>query len=71
MDYKYVIDSDGARITEYHGFDSILNIPSIIDDTSVISIEKKAFMGCKTLVEVYIPENVLAVGDLPLPSATI
>lgn len=70
MEYRYIVDADGVRITEYLGCERVLNIPSKIDDTSVISIEKKAFMGNKTLVEVYVPSNVVCVGDYAFAQCT-
>ena len=68
MDYRYSIETEGVKIVEYYGTDSILNIPSSVGDTPVISVEKKAFMGCKMLVEVHIPPSVEVIGDLAFAS---
>lgn len=70
MDYRYSIETEGVKIVEYYGTDSILNIPSSVDDTPVISVEKKAFMGCKMLVEVHIPPNVEVIEDYAFAQCT-
>ena len=61
-DYKYQIGTDGkATITKYTGNESILAIPSTLEDYEVVSIGKQAFYNTK-VVEVTIPETVKTIG---------
>ena len=42
---------------------SVANIPEQIDGVPVTGVLKKAFMGCKLLKEVHLPDTIVSVGD--------
>ena len=70
-DYEYYILYDGtAEITDYHGSDETLTIPSVIDDHTVTSIGEFAFRGCTSLTSVTIPNSVTSIGDRAFKGCT-
>ena len=63
-DYFYVIQDDGtAKITDYTGDASSLTVPEALDGYAVTAIGDYAFVDCKTLTEITLPEGVTTIGE--------
>ena len=61
-DYEYTILYDGtAEITKYKGNETKVVIPSNTSGYSITCIGKFAFMGCKSLESVVIPESITKI----------
>lgn len=54
---------NGISIKRFRGIGSVASIPENIDGLPVIAIEKKAFLSCKTLNEIILPDTVTEIGD--------
>lgn len=52
-----------AAVTGYSGRDAALVIPERVDGCPVVRIGKKAFLSCKTLREIRLPESLAGIGD--------
>lgn len=61
-EWSYKIDGNGVTITEYHGDDTIVEIPSVVDGYRVSAIGKRLFHDNVTLKEVTIPEKITYIG---------
>lgn len=59
----YEVDRAGAHILEFAGLAGEVRIPETIEESPVVSIEKKAFLSKKNLRKVWVPESVETVGD--------
>lgn len=53
----------GVSIRRYRGVGTRAVIPDMIDGERVVSIEKKAFLSCKTLREIILPDSIEEIGD--------
>jgi hypothetical protein len=53
----------GIEIKKYRGIGEKVVIPDAIEDKPVISIDKKAFLSCKTIHEIELPDTVEEIGD--------
>jgi hypothetical protein len=53
----------GIDIKRYQGSDKQLNIPAEIGEKPVISIDKKAFLSCKSIREISLPDSIEEIGD--------
>lgn len=51
------------QITGYHGTSAFLEIPSLINGSSVQEIAKKAFWGNKNIVSLVLPDSIERIGD--------
>ena len=61
-DYEYIIlDDDRAEITKYKGNETKVVMPSNTSGYSITCIGKFAFMGCKSLESVTIPESITRI----------
>lgn len=61
-DYEYtILDDDRAEITKYRGNETKVVIPSNTSGYSITCIGKFAFMGCKSLESVVIPESITRI----------
>ena len=60
---KYSSKDGSVYITGYVGNASKLDIPSKIAGKPVVSIEKRAFEDCDSLVDVTIPDSVTSIGE--------
>ncbi len=60
---QFEIVSETAALTAYSGRDHLLVIPETVDGFPVVWIGKKAFLSCKTLREIRLPENLAGIGD--------
>lgn len=61
-DFKYEIVNDEVTIIEYVGNETVLNIPSEIENKKVTSIGKFAFSYCSGLTEITMPDSVTRIG---------
>jgi hypothetical protein len=53
----------GIEIKKYRGIGEHVIIPDTIDNKEVISIDKKAFLSCKTIREITLPDTIEEIGD--------
>jgi hypothetical protein len=53
----------GIAIKKYRGIGAKIVIPSTIEEKPVISIDKKAFLSCKTIREITLPDSIEEIGD--------
>lgn len=60
---EYAPYKNGISITRYRGIATIVSIPEVIEEKPVIAIEKKAFLSCKTIKEITLPETIEEIGD--------
>ena len=60
--FTYTINNGTITITGYTGTNSVLTIPSTIDDLPVTDIGTNAFAYCHNLTSVTIPESVTSIG---------
>ncbi len=67
----YSVTDEGVVITGYDdSVPEILEIPSEIEDKSVISIASKAFLNCNKVKEVVIPDTVTQIGYMAFANCT-
>lgn len=62
-EYTYTVTDGEARITKYTGSGGNVSIPDKLDGFSVTTIGKRAFLGCKGLTGVTVPEGVTSIGE--------
>lgn len=60
--FEYNQVGSGIEITKYKGCDSSVEIPQYIDGLPVISMGESAFLGCKSLKSIRIPNSVKKIG---------
>ncbi len=60
--FYYRIANGKAFITEYTGSASVLNIPSTLGGYPVTGISDSAFLNCRSLTNVKIPDSVVSIG---------
>ena len=62
---------DGAiRISGYKGEDAVVEIPAMIDEKPVRFIHDKAFIDCKQITEVRVPDTVVSIGKSAFSGCT-
>ena len=62
-DFEYdVLDSGTVKITKYNGNAEKVDIPKTIEGKSVTSIGESAFINCKNLTSITIPNSVTKIG---------
>ncbi len=59
----YMSCKDGITVRRYRGIADRVYIPSEIEESPVTAIERKAFLSCKTLHYVAVPDTVGEIGD--------
>ncbi len=59
----YAPYKNGIVIKRYRGIAAAVEIPPYIDEKPVIAIEKKAFLSCKTIKEISLPDTIEEIGD--------
>lgn len=57
-DFYYHIEGEKAVITSYDGRADELEIPAFLEEKPVCRIGKKAFLSCKSLLKVTLPESI-------------
>ncbi len=63
-DYEYSLCEDNtAEITKYTGNDTVVSIPSKLDDYKVTKIGNSAFSYCKEITSVSVPDSVTVIAD--------
>lgn len=60
---EYIPYQNGFSIKRYRGIETKINVPAEIEGKPVIAIERKAFLSCKTIREITLPESVAEIGD--------
>ena len=60
---EYAPYKGGVSIRRYRGIEEKLNIPAYIGEKPVIAIEKKAFLSCKSIREITLPDTIEEIGD--------
>ena len=64
-DFSYsVLDDRTAKLVDYDGTDSVLEIPSTIDGYEVSEIQDYTFYECKSLEKINIPKTVKKIDSL-------
>lgn len=53
----------GYAIKRYRGIGESIAVPAQIDGKPVISIERKAFLSCKTIKNITLPDTIEEIGD--------
>lgn len=61
--FAYTLQKTGISIKRYRGTGTRAAIPAQIEGKPVISIEKKAFLSCKTIQEIVLPNTIEEIGD--------
>lgn len=61
--FVYETYKKGICIRKYRGVGENAVIPPVIDEKPVIAIERKAFLSCKTIREITLPDTVVEIGD--------
>ncbi len=61
--FVYETYKKGICIRKYRGVGENAVIPPVIDEKPVIAIERKAFLSCKTIREITLPDTVEEIGD--------
>ena len=61
-DYIYDIYANHINIISYNGNSKVVEIPSIIKDKPVISIEDSAFYGNAYIEKIIIPSTIIKIG---------
>ncbi len=59
----FEIDGEKASFKRYRGIAERVEIPQTVDGCSVTAIERKAFLSCKTVREIALPDTVIELGD--------
>ena len=62
-DFEYIQYKDGISIKRYKGISDRVSIPDCIENKPVIAIERKAFLSCKKVVEIKLPDIIEELGD--------
>ena len=62
LPFTYTVSDAGVTVTAYTGNDVSVSIPATIDGRAVIAIGDRAFMNCKTVQSVVVPEGVREIG---------
>ena len=60
--FSYTISNGEVKITGYKGENTVIKIPSKIKGYPVTSIGDYAFIGCKRLTSITIPDSVTSIG---------
>ncbi len=59
----YVPYKNGIAIKRYRGIAAKVKVPDTIDEKPVTAVEKKAFLSCKTIKEISLPDTIEEIGD--------
>lgn len=59
----YIPYGDGFSIKRYRGIGERVEVPAQIEGKPVTAIEKKAFLSCKTIREINLPDTIEEIGD--------
>lgn len=62
-DFEYTINGTNATITKYNGEDSVVEIPSMIEDYTVAAIGYEAFDYCTSITSVTLPDTVTSIEE--------
>ena len=71
-DFEYSKRSDGTlQITGYKGIDCAIVIPEYIDDTKVTSIATEAFKNNRSIIYIYISDEIINIGNNAFAFSTL
>ena len=59
----YIIEDNKICITGYEGSDGFLAVPKAIEEYPVCGIDRKAFLGNRSLQHIVLPETIEWIGD--------
>lgn len=54
---------EGYILKQYHGIGVTVILPPQIEDRKVLGVERKAFLSCKTVRGVILPDTIEEIGD--------
>lgn len=60
---QYLLIDGSIKITRYVGNETVLEIPSVINEHQVTSIGDTAFGKCINLISIYLPETLTVIGN--------
>ena len=69
-DFQYEKNEFRVLIKNYLGSDSIVTIPSVIDELPVTEIAASAFDSCEDLITIEFPNSLLKIGDNAFSNCT-
>ena len=69
-DFKFTVSNNKATITKYIGSDSIVTIPSTLNNYDVLCIGRESFYDCTSLTNITIPDGVTSIGDSAFNNCT-
>ena len=52
-----------CTVEQYKGEDAVVSIPTVWEEYPVNGIEAKAFLSCKSIYELHIPDTIKEIGD--------
>lgn len=61
--YNYYVDNNAVYITSVMVSDSIITVPSTIDEMDVIALCDRAFFGSASLLDVTLPDTIKTIGN--------
>lgn len=61
--FSYIPYKNGVSIKRYRGTAAKAEVPAYIDEKPVIAIERKAFLSCKTIREIKLPDTITEIDD--------
>ena len=66
----YYVDEGGIIISDYRGDAKIIEIPARIDGYPVMTIGKEAFLDCKSIEKVILPDTITVIGSAAFKNCT-
>ena len=61
--FAYIPYKNGFSIKRYHGIGEQIEVPAQVEGKPVLAIEKKAFLSCKTIRTIRLPDTIGEIGD--------
>ncbi|MDD6811236.1 MAG: leucine-rich repeat domain-containing protein [Lachnospiraceae bacterium] len=61
--FLFAMEKEYVMLTEYRGKDIAVSLPDFVTDKPVTVVGKKAFLGCKDLRELFLPDTITTIQD--------